>query len=118
MDSLMAPGTFLFEAWQARASLASGLGVTLLSSAFSIVIATVCGIAMGVAGRTAPGSGMEHTVSHLLEMAAQRRGAETALRRRPIERHALTGPFRERRAKGGNRLLEPGGAALTLAKHL
>jgi glycerol-1-phosphate dehydrogenase [NAD(P)+] len=27
------------------------------------------GISMGVAGRTSPGSGMEHTVSHLLEMA-------------------------------------------------
>ncbi len=27
------------------------------------------GVSMGVAGRTAPGSGMEHTVSHLLEMA-------------------------------------------------
>jgi glycerol-1-phosphate dehydrogenase [NAD(P)+] len=30
---------------------------------------TLSGIAMGVAGRTSPGSGMEHTVSHLLEMA-------------------------------------------------
>jgi glycerol-1-phosphate dehydrogenase [NAD(P)+] len=30
---------------------------------------TLSGIAMGVAGRTAPGSGMEHNVSHLLEMA-------------------------------------------------
>lgn len=29
------------------------------------------GISMGVAGRTSPGSGMEHTVSHLLEMAEQ-----------------------------------------------
>ena len=29
---------------------------------------TLSGIAMGVAGRTAPCSGMEHTVSHLLEM--------------------------------------------------
>ena len=28
----------------------------------------VSGIAMGVAGKTAPGSGMEHTVSHLIEM--------------------------------------------------
>jgi glycerol-1-phosphate dehydrogenase [NAD(P)+] len=27
------------------------------------------GITMGVAGRTSPGSGMEHTVSHLLEMS-------------------------------------------------
>lgn len=30
---------------------------------------TLSGIAMGVAGRTSPGSGMEHTVSHLLEMS-------------------------------------------------
>ncbi len=33
---------------------------------------------MGVAGRTAPGSGMEHTVSHLLEMA-ERPGVEAPL---------------------------------------
>jgi glycerol-1-phosphate dehydrogenase [NAD(P)+] len=42
-------------------------------------ILAVSGISMGVAGRTAPSSGMEHTVSHLIEMAAERRGAETAL---------------------------------------
>jgi glycerol-1-phosphate dehydrogenase [NAD(P)+] len=36
-------------------------------------ILTVSGISMGVAGRTAPSSGMEHTVSHLLEMAAGER---------------------------------------------
>jgi len=30
---------------------------------------TLSGVSMGVAGKTAPGSGMEHTVSHLLEMA-------------------------------------------------
>jgi glycerol-1-phosphate dehydrogenase [NAD(P)+] len=30
---------------------------------------TLSGISMGVAGRTSPASGMEHTVSHLLEMA-------------------------------------------------
>lgn len=29
---------------------------------------TLSGISMGVAGRTAPGSGMEHTASHLIEM--------------------------------------------------
>lgn len=42
-------------------------------------ILALSGISMGVAGRTAPSSGMEHTVSHLLEMAADRRGEETAL---------------------------------------
>lgn len=42
-------------------------------------ILAVSGISMGVAGRTAPSSGMEHTVSHMLEMAAERRGSGTAL---------------------------------------
>jgi glycerol-1-phosphate dehydrogenase [NAD(P)+] len=35
---------------------------------------TLSGIAMGVAGSTAPSSGMEHAVSHLLDMAATARG--------------------------------------------
>ena len=39
---------------------------------------TLSGISMGVAGRTSPGSGMEHTVSHLLEMAQARRRCRTA----------------------------------------
>jgi glycerol-1-phosphate dehydrogenase [NAD(P)+] len=42
-------------------------------------ILALSGISMGVAGRTAPSSGMEHTISHLLEMAAERRGREVAL---------------------------------------
>jgi glycerol-1-phosphate dehydrogenase [NAD(P)+] len=42
-------------------------------------ILAVSGISMGVAGRTAPSSGMEHTISHLIEMAAASRGEETAL---------------------------------------
>jgi glycerol-1-phosphate dehydrogenase [NAD(P)+] len=42
-------------------------------------ILAVSGISMGVAGRTAPSSGMEHTISHMLEMAAERRGTATAL---------------------------------------
>ncbi len=37
-------------------------------------ILTLSGIAMGVAGSTAPASGMEHAVSHLLEMVAAARG--------------------------------------------
>jgi glycerol-1-phosphate dehydrogenase [NAD(P)+] len=32
---------------------------------------TLSGISMGVAGKTAPGSGMEHTVSHLIEMTEE-----------------------------------------------
>jgi glycerol-1-phosphate dehydrogenase [NAD(P)+] len=39
----------------------------------------VSGISMGAADRTAPSSGMEHTVSHLLEMAAAAQGRPTAL---------------------------------------
>jgi glycerol-1-phosphate dehydrogenase [NAD(P)+] len=35
---------------------------------------TLTGIAMGVAGRTAPLSGTEHTISHLLDMSAERDG--------------------------------------------
>jgi glycerol-1-phosphate dehydrogenase [NAD(P)+] len=42
-------------------------------------ILTVSGISMGVADRTAPSSGMEHTISHLLEMAATARRRPTAL---------------------------------------
>jgi glycerol-1-phosphate dehydrogenase [NAD(P)+] len=39
---------------------------------------TLTGIAMGAAGRTAPLSGMEHTVSHLLDMAAEGAGRPLA----------------------------------------
>ncbi|MGA3352676.1 MAG: iron-containing alcohol dehydrogenase [Acidimicrobiales bacterium] len=40
---------------------------------------TLSGISMGIAGTTAPCSGMEHAVSHLLEMAAIRAGDEPSL---------------------------------------
>jgi len=40
---------------------------------------TLSGISMGIAGTTAPCSGMEHAVSHLLEMATTKAGNETAL---------------------------------------
>jgi glycerol-1-phosphate dehydrogenase [NAD(P)+] len=40
---------------------------------------TLSGLAMGVAGRTAPVSGTEHTVSHLLDMDAAARGRPTGL---------------------------------------
>ena len=39
---------------------------------------TSSGIGMGVAGTTAPASGAEHTVSHLVEMAQTRQGLPTA----------------------------------------
>jgi glycerol-1-phosphate dehydrogenase [NAD(P)+] len=40
---------------------------------------TRSGLALGVAGRTAPMSGTEHTVSHLLDMSAETRGMPTGL---------------------------------------
>jgi glycerol-1-phosphate dehydrogenase [NAD(P)+] len=40
---------------------------------------TLSGIAMGLTGGTAPASGMEHAVSHLLEMAATATGAAASL---------------------------------------
>ncbi len=41
-------------------------------------VLALSGISMGVAGTTAPASGMEHTVSHLIEMAMNRHGREAA----------------------------------------
>ncbi len=49
-----------------------GLGSGPLAELAGIL--TLSGIGMGVAGSTAPASGMEHAVSHLLEMAATARG--------------------------------------------
>ncbi|HEY3523894.1 MAG TPA: iron-containing alcohol dehydrogenase, partial [Candidatus Limnocylindrales bacterium] len=40
---------------------------------------TLSGLALGIAGRTAPISGTEHTVSHLLEMAAAQEGRPAGL---------------------------------------
>ena len=39
---------------------------------------TLSGVGMGIAGTTAPASGAEHTVSHLLEMAAVRQSRQSA----------------------------------------
>jgi glycerol-1-phosphate dehydrogenase [NAD(P)+] len=41
-------------------------------------VLTLSGISMGIAGTTAPASGMEHTVSHLIEMAMNKRGIDAA----------------------------------------
>ena len=53
-------------ALDAAAGIGSGDGWAIENLAAAL---TLSGISMGVAGRTSPGSGMEHTVSHLLEMA-------------------------------------------------
>ncbi len=55
-------------------ALAAGLDADPGRLAELARILTLSGIAMGVAGSTAPASGMEHAVSHLLEMAATARG--------------------------------------------
>jgi glycerol-1-phosphate dehydrogenase [NAD(P)+] len=41
-------------------------------------VLTLSGVSMGLAGTTAPASGAEHTVSHLIEMAATRQGRRSA----------------------------------------
>ncbi len=58
-----------------------GLGDGLTTDALGLAdlarLLTLSGIGMGVTGSTAPASGMEHAVSHLLEMAATATGTST-----------------------------------------
>ena len=70
-------------------------------------ILTLSGIAMGVAGSTAPSSGMEHAISHLLEMTdtaaggtqlARHEGRRRQHRRR---RHLGACPAQDRRGGAG-----------------
>jgi glycerol-1-phosphate dehydrogenase [NAD(P)+] len=59
--------------------LAPGVGASdpeTLSTLAKFV--TLSGISMGVAGQTSPSSGMEHVVSHMLDMANSARGKDTA----------------------------------------
>jgi glycerol-1-phosphate dehydrogenase [NAD(P)+] len=49
------------------------------AATFIAMALTLSGISMGIAGTTAPASGMEHTVSHLIEMAINKRGLDAAL---------------------------------------
>ncbi|MDB5369320.1 MAG: transporter, permease protein [Roseomonas sp.] len=42
------PGTFLFDAWTARYALLNGLRVTITSSVFSIVLASLAGLILGI----------------------------------------------------------------------
>ena len=55
---------------------------------------------MGVAGRTAPGSGMEHTVSHLLEMA-EHGGGEPPLHGAKVGVLSVLAALLWRRVRGG-----------------
>jgi glycerol-1-phosphate dehydrogenase [NAD(P)+] len=60
-----------------------GLGTGLARDAAGLEdlarLLTLSGIGMGVTGSTAPASGMEHAVSHLLEMAANATGRRASL---------------------------------------
>lgn len=58
---------------------ASGIGSAQTDALATLAqFVTLSGISMGVAGQTSPSSGMEHTVSHLLDMADAARGRGNA----------------------------------------
>jgi glycerol-1-phosphate dehydrogenase [NAD(P)+] len=59
---------------EAMLGLGGGLATDASGLADLARLLTLSGIGMGVAGSTAPASGMEHAVSHLLEMAATATG--------------------------------------------
>jgi len=59
--------------------LAPGVGTSDPESLSTLAkFVTLSGISMGVAGQTSPSSGMEHVISHLLDMASTARGTDTA----------------------------------------
>jgi len=64
---------------EAMLSLGGGLATDPDRLADLARLLTLSGIGMGVTGSTAPASGMEHAVSHLLEMAATATGAPASL---------------------------------------
>ncbi len=60
--------------------IASGVGSSEPESLTTLAeFVTLSGISMGAAGQTSPSSGMEHTVSHLIDMANGSNGASNAL---------------------------------------
>jgi glycerol-1-phosphate dehydrogenase [NAD(P)+] len=76
-------------------------------------VLTLSGISMGVAGTTAPSSGMEHTVSHLIDMAMYKRGVEAALHGAQVGVSTVVAAtlwrrVMERLAAGGVTLRSPG----------
>jgi glycerol-1-phosphate dehydrogenase [NAD(P)+] len=72
-------------------------------------ILTLSGVGMGLAGTTAPASDAEHTVSHLLEMAATRKGRRCAYHGAQVGAAAvlaaLTWRHVRRRVQAGARLM-------------
>ncbi len=81
MADFYAPTAVTMVRSHGDAVLAAAPGLTAGDPASAIIVAralTLSGISMGVAGTTAPASGMEHTVSHLIEMAMNQRGVDAA----------------------------------------
>ncbi len=72
-------------------------------------VLTLSGVAMGLARTTAPASGAEHTVSHLLEMAATRQGRPSAYHGAQVGASAvlaaLVWQHVRRRVRAGARLM-------------
>jgi len=97
---------------EAMLGLGGGLATDPGRLADLVRLLTLSGIGMGVAGSTAPASGMEHAVSHLLEMAATAIGRTSKPGRGPslhgeqvgvasIVAAATWAHVRERVAEGG-----------------
>lgn len=71
---LFTDGADAFERAAAATTASDGRALRTL-----VELMTLSGLALGIAGRTSPISGTEHTVSHLLDMEAARRGRATGL---------------------------------------
>ncbi len=86
MDDTYSPTVVALAREQGPALLAAAprvLGADRAALAQVAATLTLSGISMGVAGTTAPCSGMEHTVAHLLEMATMRSRPRGGSARRP-----------------------------------
>jgi glycerol-1-phosphate dehydrogenase [NAD(P)+] len=72
-------------------------------------ILTLSDVGMGIAGTTATASGAEHTISHLLEMAAARQGRQSAYHGAQVGAAAVLAAFVwrhvRRRVRAGARLM-------------
>jgi glycerol-1-phosphate dehydrogenase [NAD(P)+] len=89
-----------------------GQGDSLAIGALAAAL-TTGGIAMGVAGRTAPSSGTEHVVSHLLEMSADSAGRPTSSHGSTVGVTSVLAALawqrvRERLRDGGAAVIAPG----------
>lgn len=81
MDRGWSPAVAAMARQHAPTLLSAAGGIGRNDPAALMVLAellTVSGLSMGVAGHTAPSSGMEHTVSHLLDMVQSAKGLPTS----------------------------------------